>query len=125
MTKRFRAAPVASALAAAVLAGLTSSARALDCPQAQPAATQPGVITETPAQISELAPMLAGSDVSAQIPNIVAALQKRYPTAGSAEIANYLITAYCPGVAKAADLDDGQKTARVQAFSKAVLAALY
>lgn len=124
MNKRFRAAPVASALAAAGLAGLTSSARALDCPQAQPAATH-GVITETPAQISELAPMLAGSDVSAQIPNIVAALQKRYPTAGSAEIANYLITAYCPGVAKVADLDDGQKTARVQAFSKAVLAALY
>ena len=83
------------------------------------------MIKETPAQIAELAPVLAGDDVVARVPKIVAALQKRYPTAGSAEIANYLITAYCPGVAKAAGLDDAQKTARVQAFSKAVLGVLY
>jgi hypothetical protein len=83
------------------------------------------VITETPAQIAELAPLFAGSNVGAQVPTIVAALQKRYPAAGSGEIANYLITAYCPGVAHAAGLDEAQKTARVQAFSKAVLGVLY
>jgi hypothetical protein len=115
---------VASALAAAAIVGLAPSAGALECPEAQPG-SHPGVITETPVQIAELAPVLAGGDVSAQLPTIVAALQKRYPSAGSAEIANYLITAYCPGVAKATGLDDAQKAARVQAFSKAVLAVLY
>ncbi len=124
MAKGFLARAVPSALAVAVLLGPAVSARALECPEAQPA-SQPGVITETPAQIAELAPVLAGGDVGGQIPKIVAALQKRYPTAGSAEIANYLITAYCPGVANAAGLDDAQKTARVQAFSKAVLSVLY
>ena len=49
----------------------------------------------------------------------------RYPSASLAELANYLITAYCPGVAKTAVLSDAEKTARVQAFSQAVLAVLY
>ena len=61
----------------------------------------------------------------AQIPAIVDGLRKRYPAAGSAELSNYLITAYCPGVDKAAGLSDAQKTARVKAFSKAVLSVLY
>ena len=124
MTKRFGARAVASTVAAAALVGLAASALAFECPEAQPG-SQPGVIRETPAQIAELAPVLAGGDVSARIPAIVAALQKRYPAAGSAEIANYLITAYCPGVANAAGLGDAEKTARVRAFSKAVLGVLY
>ena len=124
MTERFLARAVAAGLAAASVVGLAGSARALECPVPQPA-SQRGVIKETAAQIAELAPMLAGGDVSLEVPKIVAALQKRYPAASSAEIANYLITAYCPGVANVAGLGDAQKTARVQDFSKAVLAVLY
>lgn len=124
MTKRFITRAVAAAVAAATLVGLAASAWALECPEGQPANPQ-GVITEPPAQIADLAPVLAGDDLILEVPKLVAALQKRYPTAGSAEIANYLITAYCPAVAKAEGLDDIQKTVRVRAFSKAVLSVLY
>ena len=115
----------AGALSAGMLFfGLVASAHALECPQPQPR-SQPGLIKETPAQIADLAPVLAGGDVGAEVPQIVDALRKRYPAAGSAEIANYLITAYCPGVDKTAGLSDAQKTARVEAFSRAVLGVLY
>ncbi len=125
MRKRFVPhAAVAAALAVAALAGLAASGRALECPEAQPAA-QPGVITEAPAQIAELAPVLAGGDLILEVPKIVEALRRRYPTAGSDEITNYLITAYCPGVANLTGLNDAEKTARVRAFSKAVLSVLY
>jgi hypothetical protein len=113
----------AAAPFAGILFGL-ASAQALECPLPQPS-NAPGVIKETPAEIAELAPVLVGADVTTQIPSIVDGLKKRYPGAGSAELANYLITAYCPGVAKAADLSDAEKTARVNAFSKAVLGVLY
>jgi hypothetical protein len=114
----------AIALAAVAFIGLVASAQALECPERQPM-SKPGVIQETPSQIAALAPALAGGDVSAEIPAIVAGLRKRYPGAGSAEIANYLITAYCPGVQKAAGLSDAEKSARVEAFAKAVLGVLY
>jgi len=113
----------AAALAAALLIG-AASAGALECPKPQPV-NERGVIKETPAEIAELAPVLTGADVSGQVPAIVDGLRKRYPNAHSAELANYLITAYCPSVAKAAGLSEAEQTARVQAFSKAVLAALY
>jgi hypothetical protein len=111
-----------AAAVAGIVVGLAASAQTFECPQP---IGQAGVIKETPAEIAELAPVLAGGDVSAEIPKVVAALRKRYPSAGSAEIANTLITAYCPGVAKTAGLSDAEKTARVQAFSKAVLGVLY
>ena len=122
MTNRF----IARALAALVTSAAAGAATAggFTCPEAQPL-SQPGVIKETAQQISELAPVLAGRDVAIDIPAIVGSLQKRYPNAQSAEIANFLITAYCPGVAATAGLDDAGKTARVQAFSRAVLQVLY
>jgi len=124
VTNRLIARAAVAALFAGVLTGLTAPARALECPLPQPA-SQAGVIKETPGQIAELASVLNGADVTPQIPAIIDGLRKRYPSAGSAEIANYLITAYCPGVDKAAELSDAQKTARVDAFSKAVLGVLY
>jgi hypothetical protein len=111
-----------AALASALLLDI-APALAIDCPDPQQG--RPGVIKETPAQISELGPVLAGSDVTAQIPAIVDGLRKRYPAAGSAELVNYLITAYCPAVDKSASLSEPEKTARVQAFAKAVLGVLY
>lgn len=124
MTKRSIVRAAAEVLSAGMLFSLVASAHAFECPLPQPK-SQPGVIKETPADIADLAPVLAGGDVGAQISKIVDALRKRYPAAGSAEIANYLITAYCPGVDKTAGLSDAQKTARVEAFSKAVLGVLY
>ncbi len=113
----------AAALAAGLFIGLVS-AQALECLQAQPG-SEPGVIKETPAQIAELQPVLAGADLSGQIPAIVDGLRQRYPAAKPDELANYLITAYCPGVAKAAGLSEAERTARVKAFANAVLAVLY
>ena len=122
MINRAIARAAAAAQSAGILVGLAASAQAFECPQP---VNQPGVIKQTPGEIAELAPALGGGDVTAQVPKIVDAMRKRYPSARSAELANYLITAYCPGVAKAAGLSDAEKTARVKAFSKAVLGVLY
>ncbi|RBP12828.1 hypothetical protein DFR50_11317 [Roseiarcus fermentans] len=118
---------IACAVLAALFAGTAlgaASAGEFACPVAQPSGA-PGVIRETPAAIDLLAPVLTGADVTSQIPAIVDGLRKRYPAARSDEIVNYLITAYCPNVAKVPDLSDAEKTQRVEAFSKAVLAVLY
>ena len=123
MTNRIIARAALSALFAGALLG-AASAGGFECPSPQPQ-REAGVIKETPAQIADLAPALTGADVTTQIPAIVDGLRKRYPNAHADEIANYLITAYCPGVASVSGLDDAQKTARVQAFSRAVLAVLY
>ncbi len=124
MTGQIVARAAAAALTFGMLFGPIAAAEALECPQAQPL-SKPGVIKETPAEIAELGPALSGGDIVAKVPELVAALKTRYPAAGSAEIANYLITAYCPGVEKTTGLSDAQKTARVEAFSKAVLGVLY
>jgi hypothetical protein len=122
MMNRAIARAAAAALSAGILIGHAAQAEAFECPQP---VNRPEVIKETPGEIAELAPALSGGDVTAQVPTIVDAMRKHYPSARSAELANYLITAYCPGVAKTAGLSDTEKTARVQAFSKAVLGALY
>lgn len=114
----------AAVIAAGICLAGEASAQALDCPQPQPQSLT-GVIKETPSQIAELAPILGGGDAVLDVPKVIAALKTRYPNAGPAEIANYLITAYCPGVAKAAGLSEAEKSARVRAFSKAVLNVLY
>ena len=111
-------------LAATGLVGLAVSAQALECPEPQ-VSSKPSVITETPAEIAEIAPVLTGADIAARVPAIVDGLRRRYPAAGAAEVANFLIAAYCPGVAKAAGLDEADKTARVRRFSRAVLGVLY
>ena len=113
-----------AAASVAALIGAAAPARALECPVPQ-SASRPGVIKEAPVQIVELAPMLGGGDVAAEVPKIVDALRKRYPKAHPAEIVNTLIAAYCPAVQQAAGLSEAQKTARVEDFSKAVLAVLY
>ncbi len=124
MTNRTIARAAAAAILAGSLVGAASSAGAFESALPQ-MSSQPGVIKETPAEINELAPVLTGADVTDQIPAIIDGLHKRYPAAGPAELANYLVTAYCPNVARVPDLSDAQKTGRVQAFSKAVLGVLY
>ncbi len=123
MTKR-TIGRAAAALALGALVGVSGPARAFECPEPQPTA-KTGVIKETPAQIAELAPALSGADIVGEVPRFVEALRKRYPAAKPAELVNYLLTAYCPAVQKAGGLTDAQKAARVDDFSKAVLAVLY
>jgi hypothetical protein len=114
----------AMAAGAALLLCATAPSRALDCPVPQ-AAGQAGVIAETPDQIRELSKVFAAGGGGAQIPVMVAELQKRYPDAEAAAVANYLITAYCPSVRDAANLSEAEKTEKLSAFAKQVLKYLY
>lgn len=106
-----------AAVLALALAALPAAA--LDCPVAQPNAA-PGVIRETPAQIDRLANLLGSGDAANRVPDIVRDLRQRYPAAGSAEIVNFLVTAYCPVVNLASGLGDAEKQARLMAFSSSV-----
>lgn len=101
------------------LASAALPAVALECPVPQPNAA-PGVIRETPAQIDRLASLLGSGDVANRVPEIVRDLRQRFPAAGSAEIVNYLVTAYCPVVNQATGLGDAEKQARLAAFSSTV-----
>ena len=113
-------------IAAAILAPLTipSVADALDCPTPQPQA-QPGVIQETAEDIAAFSFVFANGGLETQVPKAIAVVRKRYPNAQSAEVANYLITAYCPAVQKLPNLTEAEKTARMKAFADRVLRFLY
>ena len=91
-------------LAIAIVAALAGPAFALECPVPQPL-TRPGILQETPAQITALSNLLAGGDVGNTIPVIVADLRARYPGIENAEIINYLMAAYCPIVAQLSGLN--------------------
>jgi hypothetical protein len=112
-------------IAAAILAPLTipAAADALDCPNPQRWA-QPGVIQETAEDIAAFSSIFADGALDA-VPKAIAVVRKRYPNAQSAEIANYLITAYCPAVQKLPHLNEAEKTARMKAFADRVLRFLY
>ena len=115
---------VGIAAAAVSLVVGAASAGGFECPSPQPTA-EFGVIKETPAEIAELAPLLAGKNTAYELPKAAKALQARYPSASSAAIANYLITAYCPTVKATPDLTDDRKTAAMKAFADQVLKTLY
>lgn len=50
--------------------------------------------------------------------DLIAELKRKYPKAGSGEIVNYMVTAYCPIVAKNASLSDEEKEARLKRYSQ-------
>ena len=99
------------------------AADALDCPRPQPQA-RPGVIRETPEEIAAFSSVIADGDLDT-VPKAIAVVRKRYPNAQSAEVANDLITAYCPAVQKLPNLTEAEKTARMKAFADRVLKFLY
>lgn len=99
-------------------------ALALECPTPQPLA-KPGVLAETPAEIAQAGKTLSSGDVMSQALTIVADLRKRYPRAESAEIANYLIAAYCPVVAAKESLSEPEKKASMDAFVSRLMKAIY
>jgi len=56
---------------------------------------------------------------------VIADLRKRYPQAENAELANYLITAYCPVVAGQPQLSEAERKARLDQFVSQLMRRLY
>jgi len=117
------------AMRSALIGGLAcasfgAQASALECPARQPVA-KPGVLQETAAQIEETGKMLSSSDVGQQTQAVIAALRKRYPQAENAELANYLITAYCPVVAGQPQLSEAERKARLGQFVSQLMQKIY
>ena len=100
-----------------------TSAHALDCPIPQNAA-KAGVIAEPEKTIAAMAPLLSAPNAAERAPEIVAQVRKRHPKAQSAEIVNFLITAYCP-IANARNIGEPEKRALVEAFAGAVTQQVY
>ena len=116
---------LATLAAAAVLA--TSAALpawALDCPKPQPMA-KPGILKETPAQMAAVGTQLASGDTFNAIASATADLRIRYPGIESAELVNYLVTAYCPAVAAESKLSEAQKKSAVDGFAAQVMRQVY
>ena len=116
---------LATLAAAAVLA--TSAALpawALDCPKPQPTA-KPGILKETPAQMTAVGKQLASGDTFNAIASATADLRVRYPGVESAEVVNYLVTAYCPAVAADSTRSDAQKKSAVDGFAAQVMRQVY
>jgi len=101
---------------------LAAPCLAMECPTPQPAGW-PDAIQETPAQISNLTELLRSGDLGNRIPMIVHDLRSRHPNAPSGELVNYLVTAYCPVVNGLTGLGDGEKQARLDAFTSQVVQA--
>ncbi len=111
--------------ALALIALLTSSgvavpASGLECPVPQPLA-QPGVLKETQTQIEETGKMLSSGDVDQQTQATIADLRNRYPNVENAELVNYIITAYCPGIARATALSEAKKKAKMDQFVRQLI----
>ncbi len=102
---------------AATIALLLGSgqAGAFECPR--PEKPSPGVFQETQQNQQTMSEMFAGGDIEDKIGVAVSELQRKYPGATDAELANYLIGAYCPAVARMPNLSDQQRTAKVEHFA--------
>jgi hypothetical protein len=106
---------------ALLFATLATPALALECPAPESGAVA-GSIRESQATIDRLAALLATGDVANRVPELVADLRARHPTAGGAAIANYLISAYCPVVNRMTGLGEAEKQQRLSSFSSTALA---
>jgi hypothetical protein len=91
---------------------------AFECPLPHPRGGTK-TIRETPAQISEYRRMLGNGDDGNAVSEIIFDLKRKYPEAGSGEITNFLVTAYCPTV-KAQGYSDSKVTQKVKEFSSLV-----
>lgn len=105
-----------------VLLMATTALRAFECPLPHPKGGLK-TIRETPAQISELRRMLGNGDDGNVVSEIIFDLKRKYPDAGSGEITNFLVTAYCPTV-KAQGYSDRKATQKVRKFSSLVVERL-
>jgi len=103
---------------------LPVAAQSLKCPMPH-TLNSPGVLKESPAQIAETGGFLASGDSVNRAPEVVADLRNRYPGVADAEIENYLVTAYCPVVAKLDGLSVAAQQARVDRFAHQASVAVY
>lgn len=101
-----------------------AAAQPMVCPVPQKT-LGPGVLKETSVQIAETGKALASGDGVNRVPEVVADLRKRYPGVSDAEIENYIVTAYCPEVAKLDGLSAGEQRARVDLFARQASMAVY
>jgi hypothetical protein len=112
----------AAAFLTCILGGSTTRSEALDCPIPQPATTA-SALRESSQAIQEVSNLLEAQGTGV-VPEIIAELKRKYPTAHDAEIANYLVTLYCPIVDRDAALSDVEKSARLGAFSSQIMESL-
>jgi hypothetical protein len=97
---------------------------ALECPAPQHAGAS-GVTQETPGQIAELSQVLASGDLGDRIPVYVHVLRSHHPDAGTGDLVNYLVMAYCKVANSLSGLSDDKKQARMDAFALQVAQAAY
>jgi hypothetical protein len=95
-----------------------AGARALECPKPQPLGGAAGAA-------ASLEQQLASKDVLAQIPGILGSLHQQFPKADKQQLTDYLISAYCPVINGAANLNEQEKQAHVREFANSVIAAEY
>ena len=103
------------AAVAALGLAVAGPALALECPAPQPL-TRPGILQETPAQRAQVSTLLAGDETDNQIRVVVKDLRARYPGVENAELINYLMAAYCPGLARLTGLGEQENQARMDRF---------
>ena len=89
------------------------------CPEIQPRTTRIA-LEETAADIARASAALSGPETENTIRVLAAELKRRHPEAGSAEIVDYLMTAYCPVVQGENGLSDREKRERMDRFSSQV-----
>ena len=119
--RSFRLITRGTGVALLVVVGLGGTGRpagAFECPAPHPTATT-SVIKQTEPEIVEYSNLLAKQGTRV-VPEIIAQLKKTHPGIGDADITNFLVTIYCPVVNRNADLGDGQKRAKIMAFSSDV-----
>lgn len=121
-TTRWQLAAATGLICAA--SSLPVAAQSLKCPMPH-TLSGPGVLKESPTQIAETGSLLASGDSVNRAPEVVADLRKRYPGVADAEIENYLVTAYCPVVAKLDGLSVAEQQARVDRFARQASVAVY
>ena len=97
-----------------------NSAAALTCPETHARTTQMA-LKETTADLTRASAALSGPEQENTIRIIAAELKRRHPQAGSAEIVNYLLTAYCPLVKDDSGLSDREKREKMDRFSTQVV----
>ena len=101
----------------------SASARSFECP-VQQKLQDPGALRESASRIHQLSGLLASGDLGNRVPSIIASLRQRHPGVGDAEIENYMVTAYCPVVARLTGLSGAEKQARVSRFLSQVSLAV-
>lgn len=103
----------------AMLIAAVTPAAALQCPVSH-AHTGRSAIKEAPARIAELSDQLDADPTGSTTTGTIFELKQRYPDASFAEIVNYMVTAYCPIVAKDNALSDEEKKDRLNRYAQQV-----